>query len=595
MLYRFSSPHPSDHLIHVEMVVNGIDRDEVLFQLPSWRPGRYELQNFAKNVLQWKATNENGELLAHIKITKDCWKVKADGATKIHVSYDYYAAQADAGACWLDEDLFYVNPVHCCMYVPERIHEPCDIEFTVPEHFLFATALKHAGKQKFSAAGYDELVDSPVMASPTLQHHQYEAEKTNFHIWMHGECHPDWGKLVNDFRKFTQEELKMMHDIPTSEYHFLILALPYKFYHGVEHAHSTVLAIGPGTEIMSDDLYADLVGVASHELFHVWNIKNIRPHEMLPYDYTRENYSRLGFVYEGVTTYYGDLFLARSGVYTVQQFLKEISQRVQKHFDNYGRFNSSVADSSYDTWLDGYTPGVPNRKVSIYDEGCLVALMTDLMIRRKTNNEKSLDDVMRALYNDFANPARQEDEGGQAGKKIGYTEHDYISIIENLTNEGVADFFIDYVYGTEDYEPLLTDLVSHFGLKLQKKLSEKCSLRDYGFKTVESDGVARVLKVAPGSPAYESGLWKDDEILSVNDVKVENNLEELLTHFHAAIVVLKASTPMKKVKTISLELSNEKYFHEYRLVKAENPTTTQQKFFNEWMKSAVSRTYSFMN
>lgn len=463
-----------------------------------------------------------------------------------------------------------------------KIQEACEAEFNLPDHFLIATSLKKSGPKKYVADDFHELVDSPVLAAPTLQHHSYEVDRTTFHIWLYGECNPDWGRMVNDFRKFTQEQLKMMHDIPTQEYHFLVLALPYKFYHGVEHAHSTVLAIGPGIEIMTESLYTDFVGVASHELFHVWNIKNIRPHDMLPYDYTRENYSRLGFVYEGVTTYYGDLFLARCGVYTVQQFLKEISLRVQKHFDNYGRFNSSVADSSFDTWLDGYNPGIPNRKVSIYDEGCLIALMTDLMIRRKTNNEKSLDDVMRALYNDFAK------------KKIGYTEHDYISIIENLTNEGVADFFIDYVYGTEDYEPLLTDLVSHFGIKLQKTDSTKSYERDYGFK-VREEGSTIVTRIAPGSPAYEAGLGLNHEIISVNEVKVENNLDELLTHFHAAIVTLKVSTPMKKVKSIVLELSHDKYFPEYKLVKAESPSTNQQKFFNEWMKSAVTRTYSFMN
>jgi predicted metalloprotease with PDZ domain len=583
MHYKFSAPNPNDHLIQVEMVVNGIDRDEVLFQLPSWRPGRYELQNFAKNILQWKATDKNGEILTHIKLTKDCWKVKAEGADEIHIQFSYYAAQADAGACWVDEDLFYINPIHCCMFVPEKILEPCEVEFNLPDHFIFATALKKSGNKKFTASDYHELVDSPVMAAVTLQHHSYEVDHTVFNIWLYGDCNPDWGRLVNDFRRFTQEELKMMHDIPTQEYHFLVLALPYKFYHGVEHLHSTVLAIGPGSNIMSENLYVDFVGVASHELFHVWNIKSIRPHEMQPYDYTRENYSRLGFVYEGVTTYYGDLFLARCGVYTVPQFLKEISLRVQKHFDNYGRFNSSVADSSFDTWLDGYNRGVPNRKVSIYDEGCLIALMTDLMIRRKTNNEKSLDDVMRALYNDFAK------------KKIAYTEHDYISIIENLTNEGVADFFIDYVYGTEDYEPLLTDLVSHFGLKLQKSDSSKTCERDYGFKITQEGNSTTVFRIAPGSPSHEAGLGLDDEIISVNDVKVESNLNELLTHFHAAIVTLKVTTPMKKVKSIDLELSHDKYFPEYKLVKAENPSTAQQKFFSEWMKSAVSRTYSFMN
>src|SRR5437762_8327636 len=170
---------------------------------------------------------------------------------------------------------------------------------------------------------------------------------------------------------------------------------------------------------MKEEFYVDFIGVVSHELFHVWNVKTIRPAEMTPYDYTKENYSRLGFVYEGVTTYYGDLFLVRSGVYSISQFFAELNVRIQKHFDNYGRFNLSVADSSFDTWLDGYTPGIPNRKTSIYDEGCLIALMTDLLIRRYTQNKKSLDDVMKTLYFDFAKLHH------------GYAEHDYTKVVEN--------------------------------------------------------------------------------------------------------------------------------------------------------------------
>jgi predicted metalloprotease with PDZ domain len=203
---------------------------------------------------------------------------------------------------------------------------------------------------------------------------------------------------------------------------------------------------------------------------------------------------------------------------------------------------------------------------------------------------------MRTLYHDFgAVPSKGSQDEVRIVKKTGYTEHDYISIIENLTNEGVADFFIDYVYGTEDDEPLLADLVSYFGLTLQKSLSPKACERDFGFKVAEDEGVVRVTSVAPGSPAYEAGLAKDDEVIAVNQQQLENNMDELLTHFHAAVVTLKVVTPMKKLKSVALEPSHDKYFHRYSLEKAEHPTTNQQKFFNEWMKSAVSRNYSFMN
>src|SRR5438552_1884745 len=120
MKYKISAPNPSSHFIELELIVDGIDHEEIFFQLPSWRPGRYELGNFAKNIQQWHAFDEKGNSLPHKKITKDRWKVKAAGATSIHVKYNYFAAQLDAGACWLDEDQLYINPVHCCLYVPEK-------------------------------------------------------------------------------------------------------------------------------------------------------------------------------------------------------------------------------------------------------------------------------------------------------------------------------------------------------------------------------------------------------------------------------------------------------------------------------------------
>jgi predicted metalloprotease with PDZ domain len=580
MRYRFSASHPASHFIEIEMVVDNIADEEVFFQLPSWRPGRYELGNFAKNIQSWRAANEKGETLVFKKVSKDCWEVRTEGAQEIHISYTYYAVQADAGACWLDEEQLYINPIHCCLYVPERIHEPCTVEFNLPEKFAYATSLEKINPRIFLANDYHELVDSPVIASTVLQHNTYTVDEYNFHIWFNGECKPDWPRIINDFRRFTTEQIKMMGEFPVKEFHFLVQALPYKFYHGVEHLQSTVLALGPGTELMEEALYTDFTGVSSHELFHVWNVKTIRPDAMMPYNYTKENYSRLGYVYEGVTTYYGDLFLARSGVYSLKQFFKEIGERVQKHFDNYGRFNLSVADSSFDTWLDGYVPGVPNRKTSIYDEGCLVALMTDLMIRKRTNNEKSLDDVMRILYNDFGK------------RKRGYTENDYITIVENLTNESAADFFIDYVYGTENYEPLLADLLNHFGCELFKVDSDKAFEHHYGFK-VSAEMI--VEKVAPNSPAWNGGLTKGDELVCVNGLKVERNPDHLTEYFSGQPVTLTVITAMKKEKHITLHKEEEKYFPQYSISQKENPTTSEQKAFSEWMRSSVRQHSASLN
>ena len=572
MRYKVSAPHPVNHMIEIEMTVDRLTSSELTLQLPSWRPGRYELGNFAKNIQRWNAFDEKGSPLPYRKKGKDTWQVDVNEAKSVVIRYNYYAAQLDAGACWLDEQQLYMNPVHCMLFVPERLHESCEVSFDLPMSYKLATSMEKISDHVLRAQDYHELVDSPVIASPSLQHKAFTSGSTIFNIWFQGDCKPDWSRVVEDFKKFSEEQIRTMVDFPVNEYHFLVQVLPFRYYHGVEHLKSTVLALGPGTNLMDPSLYVDFVGVASHELFHSWNIKTIRPAEMLPYDYTKENYSRLGFVYEGVTTYYGDLFLARAGVYSVKQFFAEINARLQKHFDNYGRFNLSVADSSFDTWLDGYGPGIPNRKTSIYDEGCLVAMMTDLIIRSKSKGQESLDEVMRTLYRDFGK------------RKIGYTEHDYLSIIEKLAGESMADFFIDYIYGTENYEPLLSELLGLAGCVLSKKPSSVESERYFGFKINQSEGKTFVKQVAPGSPADLAGLGKEEEIISVNEMKVTDNLQELLRLFSGEKIILTTYTPVQKMKDISISAGKEEYYAQYSIRQKEKASPDEQRLFKAWLK-----------
>lgn len=572
MHYRFTFPHRVSRFAEIELTIEDLDGDELHLQLPSWRPGRYELGNFAKNIRGWKALDDKGNLLPSKKISKDSWVVQLEGAKKVTVRYEYYCSQADAGACWVDEEMVYINPIHCCLYVPERLPLNCRLEVVVPDDHRIACSLEPAGKNTFVASSYHELVDSPFIASPSLRHKSYETNGLEFHIWFQGNVNPDWEQLISDFKKFTEEQLRTMGSLPVPAFHFLILVLPYSFYHGVEHLRSTVLALGPGHALMNKPLYDDLTGVASHELFHVWNVKTIRPADMMPYDYTAENYSRLGFVYEGVTTYYGDLFLARAGVYSSDQFFTEINQRLQKHFDNYGRLNLPVAEASFDTWLDGYVPGIPHRKTSIYDEGCLTALMTDFLIRRQTQSKVSLDDVMRALYNDF----------GKTG--IGYTEGDYIALLEHLSGTSFTDFFMDFVYGTENYEPLLSELLDEAGCELVRLPAKSLQERTFGFKTAAENGFTRVTAVAPGSLADKAGIGKDDEVIAVDEQKVQNDLSDLLSLTGTAPVVIDLITPMKRIRQVQLKPGRESYYHQYKIRKKETATPEQQRFFKAWLK-----------
>jgi predicted metalloprotease with PDZ domain len=566
--YKFYLKNPSSHYIYVDMTIDQVNAPTVELQLPAWRPGRYELGNFARNIKRVDVVNENGTVLHYTKTTKDLWVVDTRAAKQLKVTYSYFTSEINAGSCYADDMQLYVNPVHLCMYVPGRMTETHVVELEIPDSYKIATSLAVNGKT-LTAESFDELADSPIMAGTGLQSDAYEVSGIKF--WLHfiGECRPDLEKMKVDFAKFTAVQLSFWGDFPVKEYHFMFQVLPFRFYHGVEHQKSTVIAIGPGYNINKGKTYEDILGVSCHELFHTWNIKYIRPTEMLPYDFTKENYARTGYVYEGFTTYYGDLLLLSSGVFSTEQYFETLEERLHKHFHNYGRFNLSVAHSSWDTWLDGYVPGAPYRKTSIYDEGNLVAFMLDVLIMKHTGNQKSLRDVCRILYNEF----------GKLNK--GYAEADIIALCEKTAGIPLGDFFNRYVYGTEDFEPQLMECFSYLDIAMVKTPAQHINESVYGFKTLDFGYNRKVSLVAPYSPAWKAGLGIGDEIISVNGYTLKNDFNEWVNYFGEAGIELTVSSN-QHLKSVKLERSAKPvtYFDNIKL----KLTNQDSANFNAWLK-----------
>jgi predicted metalloprotease with PDZ domain len=568
MKYKIKSPLPQSRYIVIEASKFVEQSGPLDLQLSSWRPGRYELGNFAKNVRGLKATSGNGAELSVHKIAKDRWRIEEAPAGEVILSYEYYAAQPDAGACWTDEQLLYVNPVHCMIYDANRLDEECTLHLLIPSDWQIACALPEQSENVLHAKDVHELLDSPFFAAKALHHRSYSVNDYVFHIWLYGEARPDWNKILYDFEAFTKVQLEMMQAFPVPEFHFLVLLLPFPFYHGVEHTASTVLALGPGYKLMQKEMYTDLLGVASHELFHAWNVKTLRPKDFVVYDYTRENYSRLGWVYEGFTTYYGDLFLARSGFFNTDEFFSEINQRLQRHFDNYGRYNSSVAESSFDTWLDGYVPGAPARKTSIYDEGCLIALLLDLYIRRSSDGKHTLDDLFKQLYHDFA-------PGGK-----GYRESDVLRLAISYSDAGVEKIFDKCIHSRSGYESMLQELLPYAGCWINTKPSRFIHEQWFGFRIIVENGISKVGTVLPGSPAEIAGLAKDDEIISCNGWKVEGNLSELcgLSEGKCELMIFS----QRRQKNIRLEKSSKRWLDTVGLSKIQDADHFARQAFTGW-------------
>jgi predicted metalloprotease with PDZ domain len=564
--YRISYSNPLTHLIDIEISIENITSSFLELQLPAWRPGRYELQNYAANIKQFRAINKNGKTLPFAKTSRNRWKIEQGNAEAVKISYQYYACQMDAGGCWLDEEQLYLNFICCTMYVPDRIKEACSVQLELPSNYQIACGLPKEN-HLLTADSFYHLVDSPMIASAGLTHFSFECRNIPFHIWIQGSNYIAEEKISSDFKKYTETQLVMMGDFPEKEYHYLFQFLPYRHYHGVEHRNSTVITLGPA-ETIAEKGYVNLLGISSHELFHAWNIIKIRPSEMMPYDFTKENYFPTGFVAEGFTTYYGDLFLVRSGVISKETYFEELNSSFKKHFDNFGNQNLSLAESSQDLWVDGYVAGIPNRKVSIYVKGCIAALILDLEIRQQTNSAKSLDDLMRLLWKDF----------GKTGK--GYSLQNIVEATSKIAGVDKQEFFEECIFGRTDMKTRLSNILKTVGCVLQEKLAESSAERNFGFRFSTKQDRIFVESIASSSPA-EKSLSKDDEILAVNGKIVSGDFNSLLLEQKSLMLTVKRWGRNLDVK---IEAENEgNYFLEYVIVCDVEAGEKERVKFEKWL------------
>jgi predicted metalloprotease with PDZ domain len=562
--YTISYNNPHRHYVDFELTASTNGKESVQFQLAAWRPGRYELADFAQNIQKWSAFDEHNNPIPFTKITKDLWEVTTEGVMEVTIVYNFYANQLDAGACYLDEHQLYLNPVHCMFYIAGKKEEEYTLNLEIPTTYKIASSMEQK-ENTLSIKGYDALAESPIICSDSLQHGTYDVDGITFHLWFQGECKPDWEKLKKDFSAFSKSQINHFGGCPTNEYHFFFQITPYRSYHGVEHTNNTVVLLGPGNEIM-DKRYEDLLGVSSHELYHTWNIKAIRPVEMYPYDYTKENYFRTGFVAEGVTTYMGDMMLYNSGVFNWNEFIKTQNQNLERHLTNYGRFNLSVADSGFDNWLDGYKLGAPDRKTSIYPDAALCMLMIDLEIIRNTGGKESLHSVMKELYEEFA----------LKGK--GYSEDDFRNICVKFGGLKVAKIFEDHIYGTENYIPTLKTALEVVSIELHEKKNPNLSAQYFGFVAVKENGKIIIKKVEPNSVTDKNGIAPEDEITKVNGKKVEGKLADILKDFKKEVTF----TIKKKFSKTDINLTAGNYYPLLEFIKSENATNEQLTLRKVW-------------
>jgi predicted metalloprotease with PDZ domain len=366
--------------------------------------------------------------------------------------------------------------------------------------------------------------------------------------------------VIHDFEKFTRDQINTMNGFPAKEYHFLIQSLDYKHYHGVEHQNSTVLVLGPNKEENKEAYFEKLMGVASHELFHTWNVTRIRPKEMSPYHYADEINFETGFVAEGFTTYYGDYFLKTSGVFSEEQYFKELNTLFKRHFENYGRFNSSLIESSRNLWANGYKIKVPSEKVSIYVKGAISSLILDLNIRKETNHKSTLIDVIQELYEKHT------------FEKGGYSKSDVFKVFQKIAGENILDLAKSLIEGRAPIELYLKEALDFVGCEILKKNHENHFTSFTGAKLID----AKVVEIAPNSPA-EKLLSIDDEILNP---KIEVLKDLVLKDYKIRLTILRRS----KKLGITIPIQKKTYFDTFVIQTLKNVNDEQLINKRMWLK-----------
>lgn len=516
--YSINTSHLQRRELIITLHLPASGTDSFPLQLPLWRPGRYERQQYERSIGQVKILTPNAKIERNSTHT---WTVFPEGNDFIQVQYLFQASRLDAGGSFTDVDLIYINPVNCLLYDPSRPNLPCTLEVDIPPGFESICALPRTGNT-WSAPNADALFDSPLLASTRMQHHAFVVQENTLHLWFHGAHTLDFQKLEVSFRAFTEAQIKIFGEMPCKEFHFLFLISEGRSYHGVEHPDSTVITLGPAAELMKGSVWNDLLSISSHELFHLWNIKRIRPSDLQPYDYTREQYSELHDITEGFTTYYGELMLHRSSVWTQKEWIDEMNDILNKHLDAPGKEFMTLTESSFISWVNGYhAEGIPQQKISFYHKGALVAMLLDLKLREKTEHRQSLDSLMKRLWEDY--------------KKPGYTGYTRQTILNHLKEMGFAEaeeFYLDFISGQKDVLQALQAILPAAGLQLEQVPLESFVRSRLGLKlTPNPDGTAVVAGIIPGSPGWDTSLHVGDTLLTVAGVMPGIDLGSFLRGF----------------------------------------------------------------
>ena len=552
--YRIVPVDPRAHLFEVVCTIERPRADGQVVALPAWIPGSYMIREFARHIVSI-AADCDGTAVALTKRDKHSWQAApCDGA--LRVRYRVYAWDPSVRAAHLDESHAFFNGTSVFLRAEGHEHAPHAVDLQPPAGRAFRdwrvmTTLPEHGATRhgfglYRTDDYDALIDHPVEMG-TMRIESFTAVGVPHEMaWTGAAPHLDAARVNDDVARICAAQISFWEAgspdgpprAPFDRYVFLT-TITGDGYGGLEHRSSTALicsrdalpATGPADESPRERSasYLTFLGLVSHEYFHSWNVKRIKPAVFAPYDLAVENYTSLLWIFEGLTSYYDDLFLVRTGIASRTQYLDLVAKTVDAVLGGAGRTTQSVAESSFDAWVKYYRQdeNAGNAIVSYYKKGSLVALCLDLLIRSRSRGRRSLDDVMRLMWRRFGR------DFYPAGR-TGVAEDAFPALVREATGIDVADEVTRWAYGTEALP--IEALLAPFGISLRFEAASR--VPSLGARVTAAHGEARVASVPSDGAAHAAGLSAGDVLIAVDGLRVTGaSLESLLARYRVGSVV----------------------------------------------------------
>ena len=595
MAFTVTLPQPANHTYHVTFRCDGLKAELQDFKLPQWSPGFYGIGDYSRNVSNFLAADASGHALAWEKVTKNTWRVVAENAPTIVLQYDVFGTTSFAANTYLGEDRGYISPSGMFVHLAGQLQHPVTVSIQLPDNWKqISTGLEPLKGQTttFEAPDFDTLYDCPILIG-NQEYYQFEVKGVPHFVAVENvAADVDRPKMVADLKTMVTAATQLMGDVPYKHYTFLMMG---RGGGGIEHSNSSSNQFD-GNSISTPAGYLRWLSFICHEYFHNFNVKRIRPLALGPFDYDQENLTNMLWVSEGLSVYYQDLVLVRAGLMMQDQYLAKMANAIATFENAAGHHYQSATESSQNTWNSGSgVGGDRNTTISYYNNGSMLGAMLDLSIRKGSGNRKSLDDVMRGLYEKY-----------YLTKKRGFTDAEFRAECESAAGASLADVFA-YASTTKE-----VDYARYFalaGLKLDATTEDAPG----GFIGLDTDsqaippsempaGVGRggrggrggapalrlvVTDVGAGSPAASAGLRAGDRIVDVDG-----------TPATAPVLndAINARKPGEKIKLhvlregaqIDVEVEVARNVKKtYHLTPAEGATAAETGILNAWLRKAL--------